>query len=1147
MKKFTLLLTMLLLMISSLAAADRQFYFVGEKTRLGSLSSMDKDKEGIYLRWDLIEGDMPEDVTEFTLLRIDSTESNTTLLDVDAQTTMEDRNISTMYHESSSQRRLFEAITMISNNDDANCSDANVANIGQKINSCLENNYWSFLASRVNFDIARARYRAYLDTDYDKTAGKIKYILLGKNYDATKEIVLGEVTIDLTQQTHVSPAVDLKQVITSKCNDNRYGLDDGRVALSWKNGGKNKTEFFANNIMVSGYDIYYSTVPSAEFNTSMLPTAVDLAALAATKMHDGNGEVDLSEYHLAKANDTLITLGSQDVNETQPVYIEKKETLLKRGFHPGEKRTYFLVPKDFTGNYGPTVYIEVVIPDLLPPVAPINPRVIEVDKKAKLIWDAVTFQNYVKYNEATMKACTTATIDKSSRVRFVNKDEMCNESQGVVLNFNVDKYRVYRFQDAVTAAGFEDLDLDGYNDFDETDEQKCSPKTPLNATNYLASEIANNSTTQISFQDQDVKEGVVYWYRLASVTKSGVVSHLSAPIRAFIPKRNLFKAPDINVTYTALSITTVVNEDNRELLVKDETGDFTSIKLYVEGKYYSVDIVDGECNIPEALKQERFVNEQFTHLGTITFMKGGLELTSRNFTLRDIFQFGLLKTDENERKFSIDYATKHFLLAIEQKELVAGTPVAGGCVDITFSDEFLAGLSGNGCVETTVAIGNGRYKSSRDCNITKTKTICEETKNADLVSVGISKVLYSGLRSQSSFINFVPVTAEVPIPNKPALRNLEMDQTNKKAVISLRPQIEKVTGTLLRLYSEDNKSKVFLHTFTHIGKNNPQEDLNVSIENLGELTKGETWCVKAKTIGLMGKMSDWSNLLCTTIGQNPEDEVDNLDWPKLKKLEKITNSLDVDYSRENENIEITLIKAEKVVETNTVPTLKKADGYTNIIAKDSKGTTQQVKVGFFVGEDTLKENIVITINSSGEYILPSKGLDIRNAEDAKAITHITLDFLSSAGANVFPDSIVLEGENILQISNNAPVVNQYVDIENITVEDSCGFLSDLANGYNKQGWNFIVYRQTLLEGNVGSNFVQVSPLITKASCTKMGELEMSNNLVIESQGTQRVVKFVDRYPYVAGEKYSYVVVIFDEISGEPLYYLDTNPKYIQVY
>ncbi len=1140
MQKFTLLITAILLMVMNLSAEDRQFYFIAKEARLGSLSSTASTKEGIYLRWDLIEGNMPSDIATISLIRSEK-DRNTTLLSVGANDVMESESISKLFQKPESQRSLFELIDAISKNDSESCSGANISNIGEKVASCLQNNMWSFLASRVNFNVARARYRAYLDTAYDKDLDVVKYYLIGEDIDGKNSLVLGQVRVDLNANKEVLAAQDVEQVIESHCNDNRYGLDDARVALNWKNGGANSTEFFANGLMVSGYDIYYTTKSSKNFGEDRA-AKVDIAQLVASREHNAQGVVDLSDLYLKKANETLITIGEKDANKSEPLYIESKEELEKRGFTPGEKRFYFIVPRDFTGNYGPTVFLEVEIPDLLPPVAPINPRVVEKDAKAMLIWDSVNFQNYANYHKNDMRVCSTKTIAPNARVKFVDKNEQCSTSVGIVLNFNVAKYYIYRFESAAEAASFEDADLDGYNDLIESAEQKCKITPSISGEkNYLVATFDQANAKTMSFQDPTAKAGKVYWYRMVSVTPHGVISQQTAPIRAFIPKRKLLAAPDLNVTYWAPKII-LESEEPNDLIVFDEIKKVKSVRLFIQNKRFNLVLSDTKAYISADVKKLVFTNKETAKKAYIQFVDAQANvIATRSFILHDVFNFEAKKDDTRE-VLTIVNAKKYFHVVEEQKKLVDGQSIPGDCVTVSFDDEFLDGLNGKGCIETSIAIGNRRYILGTDCHITKEKEICQPSLNGDLVSVGVRKVMYNGLYSGSSYINYVPVLNMKP-PHKPSLTGINFDKTQQQAVVGIRPQIEKVTGTMLSFYKEDDKKKSFMQTITHVGENNAHKDINVTFTNLGTLNNDDVWCVKGKTIGLDGQTSEWSSPLCKKVVVVPEAE-DNLDWPNLGKVAYDERKLPVSFNANTQRIELKIGDQNVTFLTDLGVTVIDGD-YSSVIGEDKANKVQSLRVAFYKNPDDEEAIEYVTIDkaSDNKFYLPSKLEKVNNNDVASRVGKVTLEFISNEDKPLF-DTLVIKGDGIMRMSDAQLQINHQAVVSYETKEPTDCAVMGTINKLNRGGVSYVLYRQSV-SGEVSSNFVQVTPLIEEASC-KSGVPDMSNNLVIKKDGVQWSVYIVDRYPYIVGERYRYVLVMFDAESGEPISYRLTSPDTVTV-
>jgi len=1167
MKRITLLLIAMLLSLSA-SADERQFYFLAKEARLGSISNDAKNEQGIYLRWDLIEGTLPSDIHTITLQRIDD-DTNTTLLDVNAHSYMPENNISTVFQEVGSQRRLFEAIDFISNNDaqdENNCTNANISNIASKVTACLNSNYWGFLASRVNFNIAQARYRAYLDTSYDRSKSQIEYILLAHNSDRTKNFILGRASVNREYSTTVLEAADFKQITTSKCNDNRYGLDDFKIALYWKNGGENATEFYANGLMISGYDLYYSISPEKFVD----PGKIDIAQLASNLPHNAKGDIDLSSYGLAKVNDTLITLGEKDANSSKPIFIQSEADLYQQGFKVGEERYYFLVPKDFTGNYGPTVYTKVNVPDLLPPPKPLNPRVIEENGTAVLLWNAVNFSNFASYYKNDMKTCSTDTIASSSRVRFIDSAQSCSQKNGIVMNFNVSKYIVYRFESAAEAAAFEDLDLDGYNDANESASELCKKSILPGLTNYAVYDVANSNTKSIRFRDTDVELGKVYWYRIISVTNSGVSSQSTAPIRAFIPKRELLDAPDVNVTYTEIFIDTKANEPQESNLIAiDKLEEVTKLLIVHGNTNYEIPFdAAHKAYLSDELKDKLFQSQNGSL--KVIFMAEDKALytvyiNSINFFSFETIQETVLVSGDPESEkdnlvykeitlgYKITDTKKYLLLQSKKRTLVPGTIVRNGCIELTFTQEFVDTYRGKGCIETNMAMGHGRYKRSSDCTISRTKRICEESLNGDLISIGIRLVLDNGFYSQTTHTSHSTgggtaasstqgggEDGSLPKPNKPSLIAINVSADDNNISVSFRPQIEKVAGTMFTLYKKNNVTQEFTQTMMHIGRNNPLELLYANFTNIGTVENSDTWCVKAKTIGINSELSVWSSPLCQTLTTDANMEK-ILTWPALNNITEQQSNFSIALNPLTQEVEIEL-QSKSITPTNELAYSIEESEYSYVIAEDLVGSDI---IGLLVVFETGEE--VAIAKDNGKFILELSDMP----EHIQDVKQVYLKFHTEK-EQVF-ETIILTQEmtslddrplfKVAKTSNNPEdqellLISQKVFIDRMSIDEKC----TLINHSN----NFVVYRQSLYDTEPASNFVQVSPLITEATCLKSGYIMKSNNLKIKNEGLNRIVSFVDKYPYVVGEEYRYILLYFNTLNAEPVSYTTTSPETIQV-
>ena len=1150
MKKFTLLIIATLLMAINVSADDRQFYFLVKESRLGSISSDAKDQSGVYLRWDLVEGDFPSDISSISLVRVED-DTNTTLLSKGSDEIMSEKEIAEMFQDSSAQRRLFETIGFISDNDSEVCADANIANIGEKVTVCLESDYWSFLASRVNFNVAQARYRAFLDTTYNVESSKLEYVLLGHDSDKAQQIVLGRASVKLGSGSSVLPANEFTQVIASQCNDNRYGLDDYKMALSWKNGGQNATEFFANGLMVSGYDIFYYNIPVTDANRVGIKAAeVDIAVIASKEAHDSEGNVDLSEYNLVKANDTLITLGEKDTNGSDPIYVESTKDLKDRDFKPGENRFYFLVAKDFTGNYGPTTFKEVTIPDTLPPAKPINPRVIEKDGGAELIWDSVNFANYSHVYKYDMKACSTDTISTTSRVRFVNENISCSEGKGVEINFNVAKYYVYRFDNSAEAAGFEDLDLDGYNDFFESENEKCNASVPAGITSNLVAIINQTNERTVHFNDEQVEQGKVYWYRVMSVTGSQISSQLTAPLRAFIPKRALLDAPDINFTTTSIVIESQNQEVSGDKFAQDDTDTATRVEIAFTDETFSLAIASNTklAVLSQSVKSKLFPST--TGAAQLTFYNENRVIKSRVIDIDTTFSFTYVFDEDDKDIYlgrSIVASEKLFTLKEVPAEVIDGIFTPGGCVDMQLEQSFVDELQGNGCLETSIAIGNSRYRHTRDCNVTQNETICVPTLNGDLVSLGVSAVYNNGTSTQVTYVNFVGDNDVnyLQVVNKPNLVGMKVDVGGGTAEVSVSPQVQKVTGTMIYLYNtKDDNTKTT--TVTHIGEDDPTQTISAMFDNL-DIAIGDTWCAKAKTISWDGRMSKWSTPICKSIFVEGE-EVDNLLWPSVDGNIARNADLPINFNDETKKVEIDLASRSENIASMLEYGIDDVE-YTTTIAIDvANSIVTDLEIALYVPDEKLPILTASIPKLNNKFDLEGKMEFGKDIDEAQAMTpHIyvaRLTFKNAAGLQVF-ETIELKNDKkdlfIFIEGSYQLLISRQVKISARDIESTC-YMRDTVNRHS----NYVTYRQSVSDAGVYGNLNQVSPLIEASEC-KGNVLYKSKNIEISPYGVNmRMVKYIDRYPYIVGEKYRYVLLFFNKETGEPQSYTLTKPEIIEV-
>jgi len=162
-----------LALLSTHAVAERgQFDLAAKNAPLGASSIAGKGQKAVYIRWDLIEGKIPADVVKLRLER-----NGTVLLEQEVNAVMSISEIQQLYSGAAEQQRLLQTIAMLKDyalskkpiygqdNTDDNLVpgiDFNAAEFASELQRHFDTeSAWTYLASRQNFNIARARYRGF--------------------------------------------------------------------------------------------------------------------------------------------------------------------------------------------------------------------------------------------------------------------------------------------------------------------------------------------------------------------------------------------------------------------------------------------------------------------------------------------------------------------------------------------------------------------------------------------------------------------------------------------------------------------------------------------------------------------------------------------------------------------------------------------------------------------------------------------------------------------------------------------------------------------------------------------------------------------------------------------------------------------------
>jgi hypothetical protein len=1072
-KRFLLGLS-LLIGVNSMAAAtgSEQIYFVAKVAPVGSLSSPGQQQIGVYLRWDVVEGSLPTDLARFQLER-----NNQQLLDVSANEMMSEAQIIELYQGPTQQRRLLESLAWLQEQAASEQPSVQIttANFAQQIRQRAQSNpLWSALASRVDFNIARARYRGYLDLE--SSSGTNTYELYGVN-QSDYRVLLGRAVVNTAVTTQVFAPVGFQQVRQSQCDAPEAAKDHGAVALTWDHGGDNDTDRFANSLLITGYDLYRDIHPPQG-----TPTTRHIAQLAANASHDQTGTPRIDG--MERVNQQPIMISGRPDGESAAHFVQALETAkdtAAAGLKPGDRRMYHLVPRDFTGNYGPTVSALITIPDLRPPPAPwsVEVETHDASNRFNLVWDAVNLINYHRSHDDGRQFCNLDSARAENALRYVPRGKVCGIDTEIEIRLDVDSYRVYRFDTYQAAAAFKDSDGDGYSDREERPagtQCRADLGPPAGGTNALlpsngfSTRQLPDGRQQIVFTDPYPAENKseVVWYRIASVNGSGLGSTLTSPIRGHFPDRQLPAPPefgkDITLT-TTIPGTCDYTVEQREKSTEgpmflDTTGDARSIHLVCRSSAggfrgsFPLKAGPGGLGFTPSESQCQALLEGCGYDGgesghaLLYFLDGsGSEL--------------------NQFSGSVSPSMLLSCPQINGQRLLTSKKPCGQSRAVT-AGELLnqppqLTVSTNQCIAIYREIGGKDYKIDTACNGNNVVVDYgpSDASQGDMVCLSAAT---QNENARSSARTRLPCFSVVMPNHAPAApQPMELVFHDDQAQIIWQLPEERVTATVLEVYQQGESAK-HIKTIPHPGARGgePRKGAVDITAALPGHDWQQEWCVRVRAIGQAasgdqaGALSEWSAPLCALRLPVGQQAGQYLPWPEIPRP----------------------------------PT----------------GTALE---SFYLGFDQIP---ILRVSQSIKF---PESCDINTYELCDLDDADSGSCLAKA-----PSSLTCY---------RSPSMN--------TADPICGPIRDATAGH----LGFVAYRQSRpLGGGVADDFVQISPLIDGMFCSNRidpkGEtsihgtfedpylklLQFSTNHKVPDLG----MVFVDRYPHLPGREYRYQFVYF---------------------
>ena len=953
------------LLAGQASAQSEQLYFVGMEARNGSISA-DASGTAVYLRWDPVEGEFPADLVSFRVERNGVPLSGV----IQAGSVLSSPQIAALYAAPSQSRRAAEMTSALADEASGRVAQAEedgivvavceihpvtAGNFAEAIHNKVSpsspcyDSYWSIMASRLDFNVALARNRAFIDTDI-LASGTYTYELVGVS-DLATEALLGRIEVVVNGVAdRLAGAAQFEQREVARCDGPEASKDHGAVSLFWNYPGANLTELLRDALLTTGYDLYRSDTDPGGL------TGLDLGTLGLGLGHGSDGSVEFAGLERVNTRPILIS-GAPDPGpdgverDTRNVgwnppfvqYVDSPEALVAAGAAPGEWRNYYLVARDFSGNYGDTVELRVQIPDRLAPPAPwdIHTELDSADDSIpvlggslELVWDHVDVRNYYADHTHAHDYCNLDTARFDRRLIYASGEDDCQAPGLREVDLDIASYRVYRFASPAEAQAFADSDLDGRADLVErtalpgppaglTDPgTACDPAAwPAGAVDYRVASApgvyeidvasppppgadwslgtTSDGRQQLRWRDTDpngpaglAQMGDVFWYAVVAVDADGNASPLSAPVRGFFPDRTQPLRDGIVCGRLEECVTWadhLPQYSSTLPFAEDQTsgGEADFIRVGCEDVASGNSVYEEEHAVVTLAGGKRGVEQSSEDCSRLTELcksagRGYVEFYSSGGQLLGTAEYPAGFRDcPIANAFLSEDCTNSSIVPIRPGEALSTPPIC----------EPAPGAP-DACISISRRIGSEKFKVKTHCEPTSLE-LDFPSSGGELICLSVALQNANNVMSAPYHLNCFSLPSTAPIA-PPQPMGITFDATTAK--LTWLPPEQNVVGTLLQWRRMDDNSGG-AYFYAHAGQTATGGALSYADVDLGGIMASgdpdQQWCFMARSIGSDNseESSKWSAELCGL--RIPPDETypEYLPWPVVPlpgELEEIS-------------------------------------------------------------------------------------------------------------------------------------------------------------------------------------------------------------------------------------------------------------------